>query len=48
MRGHRYQHITRYCDACAPFYRIGGIKGVMRLLVALGTVGLAVLFYFHP
>src|SRR5882672_3967797 len=20
MRGHRYQHIVRYCDACSPFY----------------------------
>ena len=48
MRGHRYQHITRYCDVCSPFYRIGGVKGIVRALVVAGTVGLAVLFYFHP
>lgn len=48
MRGHRYQHITRYCDICSPFHRIGGVKGAIRILVVAGTVGLAVLFYFHP
>jgi len=48
MRGHRYQHIIRYCDACSPFYRIGGIKGLMRWLVVAGTVGVSVFYYFHP
>ena len=48
MRGHRYQYIARYCDACAPFYRIGGVKGLTRWLVVAGTVGLTVFFYFHP
>jgi hypothetical protein len=48
MRGHRYQHITRYCGVCAPVYRIGGIKGLMRWAVAAGTIALTVFFYFHP
>jgi hypothetical protein len=48
MRGHRYQHIVRYCDACSPFYRMGGLKGLMRWLVAAATIGLSVYFYFHP
>lgn len=48
MRGHRYQYITRYCDVCSPLYRLGGIKGLARWAVAVGTVGLFVLFYFHP
>jgi hypothetical protein len=48
MRGHRYQYITRYCDVCSPFHHLGGLKGVVRALVVAGTVGLAVLFYFHP
>lgn len=48
MRGHRYQHITRYCDACAPVYRLGGVKGLTRWFVAVATVGLVILFYFHP
>lgn len=48
MRGHRYQYINRYCDLCAPLYRIGGMKGTMRVLVALGTIAAAVFFYFHP
>jgi hypothetical protein len=48
LRGHRYQYIARYCDLCAPFYRIGGIKGLARLVVLAGTVVIGILFYFHP
>ncbi len=48
MRGHRYQYITRYCDACAPTHRLGGLRGLTRGLVMVATVGAAVFFYFHP
>jgi len=48
LRGHRYQSATRYCDLCSPFYRIGGIKGVTRWVVGVGTVVAGVLFYLHP
>jgi hypothetical protein len=48
LRGHRYQHTHRYCDACTPFYRIGGLKGLMRILVAVGTVAAVFFLYTHP
>jgi hypothetical protein len=48
MRGHRYQHIARYCDACSPLHRLGGIRGLTRWIVVAGTVFLVVLFSFHP
>jgi hypothetical protein len=48
MRGHRYQYITRYCDACAPLYKLGGIKGLTRGLVVAGTIVAAVFFFLHP
>jgi hypothetical protein len=48
LRGHRYQNTTRYCALCAPFHRIGGIKGLTRLVVLAGTIVLGILFYLHP
>ena len=48
LRGHRYQYIVRYCDLCSPFHRFGGIKGLARGVVAVGTVAAIVFFYFHP
>lgn len=48
MRGHRYQYIVRYCDMCSPLYKIGGIRGLTRWGVVLGTVMLTVFFVFHP
>ncbi len=48
LRGHRYQYTTRYCDFCAPFYRIGGIKGLARCVVLAGTIVIGILFYIHP
>ena len=48
MRGHRYQHIIRYCDACAPFHRFGGIRGLTRWIVAAGTVGVTLFYLLHP
>lgn len=50
LRGHRYQHIVRYCDLCSPFHSIGGIRGLTRLIIAVGTVAAIVLFFFylHP
>lgn len=48
LRGHRYQYTIRYCQLCSPFYRIGGLKGLMRILVVAGTVVAGVFFYLHP
>ncbi len=48
LRGHRYQYTTRYCDLCAPIYRLGGIQGLTRWLVVLGTIAAMVFFYLHP
>ncbi len=48
LRGHRYQYIHRYCDLCTPLYRIGGTKGLARIVVLVGTVVAAVFFYLHP
>ncbi len=48
LRGHRYQYTMRYCDLCVPFYRIGGIKVLTRLVVLAGTVVAGILFYLHP
>jgi len=47
LRGHRYQYTNRYCDLCSPVYRAGGIKGIARIVVAVGTVVLAIFFYLH-
>lgn len=48
LRGHRYQYITRYCDLCTPLHRIGGIKGLTRALVVVGTIAAAAFYYLHP
>ena len=48
LRGHRYQYINRYCDVCSPFRRVGGLRGVTRILVGIGTVAAGVFFYLHP
>jgi hypothetical protein len=47
LRGHRYQYTTRYCDLCTPIYRFGGIRGLARWVVAVGTVVATVFFYIH-
>lgn len=47
LRGHRYQYISRYCDLCSPLYRLGGIKGLGRWIVVIGTVALTIFFYIH-
>ncbi len=48
LRGHRYQYTVRYCDLCSPLYRVGGLKGLARVIVTVGTVAAAAFFYFHP
>lgn len=48
LRGHRYQYVTRYCDLCAPFHGVGGLRGLAGVVVAVGTVAAAVFFYLHP
>lgn len=48
LRGHRYLHISRYCDLCSPFYQLEGIKGLARIVVIAGTVIVGLFFYLHP
>jgi hypothetical protein len=48
MRGHRYQYIIRYCDLCQPLSALGGIKGLARSIVLIGTIAAAAFFYLHP
>jgi hypothetical protein len=48
LRGHRYQHVKRYCDMCSPLRGIGGIKGLARTIVVIGTIAAGVFFYLHP
>jgi hypothetical protein len=48
LRGHRYQYILRYCDLCVPFERVGGIKGLTRAIVVVGTIVVAIFLYLHP
>ncbi len=48
LRGHRYQVTSRYCELCAPISRVGGIKGLARLVVLAGTVIASIFFYLHP
>ena len=47
LRGHRYQYTTRYCDLCAPIYRLGGIRGLGLWIAALGTALATIFFYLH-
>lgn len=47
LRGHRYQSVVRYCDICAPVYRLGGLKGVGRWLVVIGTVAATIFVYMR-
>ncbi len=47
LRGHRYQYTTRYCDLCSPLYRFGGLRGLARWIVTVGTVVAAAFFYIH-
>lgn len=47
LRGHRYQYTTRYCDLCAPVSKTGGILGLSRVIVAIGTVAAAAFFFLH-
>lgn len=48
LRGHRYQYVKRYCDMCSPLRGIGGIKGLTRAIVVIGTIAAGVFFYLHP
>ncbi len=48
LRGHRYQYTNRYCDLCAPLYRIGGLKGLATAITVVGTIAAGALFYLHP
>jgi hypothetical protein len=47
LRGHRYQYVTRYCDICSPIYRIGGINGLARWIVVIGTAAVTIFFYLQ-
>ena len=46
MRGHRYQYISRYCDLCTPLAVFGGIKGLARGIVVIGTIAVGVFFIY--
>jgi hypothetical protein len=48
LRGHRYQYINRYCDLCAPFNNIGGIKGFTQVIIVIATLAATIFFFFHP
>jgi hypothetical protein len=48
LRGHRYQYTMRYCDLCAPFHWLGGIVGLARVAVIMGTIVATIFFYFRP
>lgn len=51
MRSHRYYRTRRFCDRCAPWRRLGGIRGAVRAGVGLGIVVAAAvagaLIYLH-
>jgi hypothetical protein len=44
LRGQRYHQLDRYCAACAPVRRVGGIVGAGRV-VALITIAAAVALF---
>ena len=48
MRGHRYQYIVHYCDLCTPLSSFGGIRGLTRSMIIIGTIAAAIFFYLHP
>lgn len=47
LRGHRYNYTIRYCDLCSPVHRLGGLEGLARWIVAIGTVAVTAFFYLH-
>ncbi len=44
LRSQRYHHIVRYCDACAPVRRFGGLRGAGRVAAAVVAVVTIALF----
>jgi hypothetical protein len=48
LRGHRYQYIIRYCDLCTPLASLGGIKGLARSIVIIGTIAATIFFHLRP
>jgi hypothetical protein len=48
LRSHRYHMIQRYCPACAPLARVGGLLGLSRLAaVACIAAGAAFFLLQH-
>jgi len=47
LRGLRYHTVRRYCHLCAPFRRWGGLIGITRGFVAVGTVIVSVAIALH-
>jgi hypothetical protein len=44
MRSQRYHRLDRYCDACAPVRRVGGIVGAGRVVAAV-TAAVAIALF---
>jgi hypothetical protein len=51
LRSHRYYVTRRYCDRCARWRLLGGVRGALRLGVGLAILAAmsvaGVLIYFH-
>lgn len=47
LRGLRYHTAQRYCHLCARVRRLGGLLGMTRSLVAIGTVIVAIALLLH-
>ncbi len=51
LRSHRYYTTRRYCDRCARWRFLGGVRGAIRLGVGAGVVAAAaaagLLIYLH-
>jgi hypothetical protein len=44
LRSQRYHWLDRYCEACAPVRRVGGLVGVGRLVAAVTAAAAIALF----
>jgi hypothetical protein len=44
LRSQRYHRVDRYCDACAPVRRVGGLVGVGRVVAAITAAAALALF----
>ncbi|SRR5260221_2898865 len=47
LRSNRYHVSRRYCDVCAPVWRLGGLTGATWWGVGLALAGAAAVFLVH-